>query len=91
MNITLPSDEPNVNSASTDFVQTYAMDFLTLGLLWRGFHDAIKHGDGNRILTYWKFLGIIFKEEGHFNYAKEAFNLLAQSVLLSPRKAAELK
>ena len=92
VNITLPSDEPTTDSASScDCVQAYAMDFLTLGLLWHGYHESVRHGDGNRILTYWKFLGVVFKEEGHFNYAKEAFNLLAQSILLSPRKAAELK
>jgi len=91
VNISLPSDEPTTNSSSSDFVRAYAMDFLTLALLWHGYHDSVRHGDGNRILTYWKFLGIIFKEEGHFNYAKEAFNVLAQSTLLSPRKTAELK
>ena len=34
---------------------------------------------------------VIFKEEGQFNYAKEGFNLLAESLLFSPRKATELK
>ena len=91
--ITLTSDdhEPNATSVSGDSVQAYAMDVLSLLLLWKGYHDAIKHGDGARILIYWKLLGVIFKEEGHRNYAKESFNLLAQSVLLSPRQAAELK
>lgn len=74
-----------------DSVYTYATDFLTLGLLWHGYHDAMRSGDGDRILIYWKFLTFIFKKEGHFNYAKEGFNLLAQSLLLSPQKIAELK
>lgn len=69
----------------------YAMDLVTLGLLWHGFHDAIREGDGNRILMYWKFLLPVFKEENHNNYAKEAFNLLLQSNILSPRKLSELK
>ena len=75
----------------TDFVYAYAVDFLTIGLLWQGYHDAIRCGDGNRILTYWKFLTVIFKSENHINYAKEGFLLLAQSLLLSCRKTAELK
>lgn len=32
--------------ASTDGVQAYAKEVLTLGLIWWGFHDAIKEGDG---------------------------------------------
>ena len=89
--ISLPSDDQSSASSPNDSVHAYAVDFLTLGLIWYGFHDSIKHGDGDRIITYWKFLMVIFKEEGHFNYAKEGFNLLAQSLLFSPRKAAELK
>ena len=30
---------------------TCATDFLTMALLWYGFHDAIRMGDGNRIFT----------------------------------------
>ena len=89
--ISLSSDEPNSSAPCYDFVQAYATDFLTIGLLWHGFHDAIREGDGNRLLTYWKFLTFVFKQEGHRNYAKEGFNLTAQSLLLSPRKVAELK
>ena len=28
----------------------------------------------------------LFQQEGHYNYAKEAFNLIVQSLVLSPRK-----
>ena len=89
--ISLPSDEPSSSPPCHDFVQVYATDFLTIALLSHGFHDAIREGDGNRILTYWIFLAFVFKQEGHRNYAKEGFNLTAQSILLSPRKVAELK
>ena len=64
---------------------------ITLGLLWHGFHDTIREGDGDRILLYWKFLLPVFKEENHHNYAKEAFILILQSKILSPRKLCELK
>ena len=90
-----PSDDheslSNLSSANYDSVYAYAADFLTPGLLWHGFHDSSKHGDGDWIVIYWKFLIILFKAEGHFNYAKGGLGLVAQSLLLSFRKAAEMK
>ena len=56
------------DDSNADQVHLYAKELLTLSLLWFGFHDAIKEGDGNRILRYWKFL-LVFKVSG---YAKEA-------------------
>ena len=74
-----------------DGVHTYAMDFLTLALLWHGFHDSIKEGDGDRILRYWKFLLVAFKSTNHRNYAKEALNLLVQyHYTFSERQKAQL-
>lgn len=90
--VSLLCDQPLPREVTcTNFVHAYAVDFLTIGLLWQGYHNAIRCGDGNRILTYWKFLTVVFKSEHHVNYAKEGFLLLAQSLLLSSRKTAELK
>ena len=25
---------------------------LTLGMIWMGFHDAIREGDGDRVMTF---------------------------------------
>ena len=69
----------------------YAVDLLSLGMLWHSFHDAIKEGDGDRIIIHWKFLLIVFKASGRQNYANKAFNFLVQIVLLFPRKVAKLK
>ena len=60
-------------------------------LVWHGFHDSVKEGDGDRILLYWKVMLPVFQQSGHYNYAKEAFLLLAQSLTLSDRKVTELK
>ena len=30
----------------------YAMEVLSLGLIWHGFYDCIKEADGDRILCY---------------------------------------
>ena len=46
------SISPPVHEKSDDTVYAYATDFLTLGLLWHGFHDCIQSGNGNRILIY---------------------------------------
>ena len=80
-------DPPEVN----DSVYAYAVDVLATGLLWYGFRDAVREGDGDRIILYWKFLLPIFRQEKHYNYAKEAFLLMAQTLLLSPRKVCDLK
>ncbi len=61
---------------STDGVHAYVKEVLTLGLIWYGFYDAIKKGDGNRVLRYWKFLLVIFKATTHRNYAKECVTML---------------
>ena len=62
VSIILPSK--NAPSETKDTVYNYATDLLTLSLIWHGYHDAIKEGDGNRILLYWKFLLPIFQQEG---------------------------
>ena len=62
-----------------------------LSLLWHGFHDAIREGDGERILRYWKFLVVVFKSSNKRNYAKEGINLLIQyHYRLSDRQRQQL-
>jgi len=85
------STSTRLDETAGDSVYTYATDFLTMALIWYGFHDAIKMGDGDRITTYWKFMAPIFNQTGHCNYAKEGFLMLAQCTSFSPRKSAELK
>lgn len=74
-----------------DRVFLYATEVLSLGLIWHGFYDAIKEADGERILRYWKFMLIIFKSTNHYNYVKEAVNLLLQYYYkFSEREKSEL-
>ena len=73
----LSTDDADASDSNADLVHLYAKEFLALALLlWFGFHNAIKEGDGKRILRYWKFLLVVFKVEDRRNYAKEAVNLL---------------
>ena len=75
-----------------DKVHVYAMELLTLGLLWHDFHDSSKEGDGDRLVRVWKFNLLLFKAARRKNYAIEALNLLLQvNYLLSPREAAQVK
>ena len=77
--------ESKESSPIDDMVYNYSTDLLTFCLLWHGFHDATREGDGDRILRYWKFLTVIFQQEGHYNYAKEGLTLAIQSQVLSKR------
>ncbi len=52
--------------------------------------DAVKEGDGDRILLAWKILIPVFKATNHVNYLKEAVNLVLQTQILSQRKAGQL-
>ncbi len=73
-----------------DGVVTYARELLTLGLIWLQFYDAVKEGDGDRIVLAWKMLIPVFKATNHVNYLKEAVNLVLQTQILSQRKAGQL-
>ena len=53
--IRLPRIDDQDNEKCDDGVYLYAIELLSLGLLWHGFHDAIREGDGERILRYWNF------------------------------------
>ena len=82
-------NQPDPATKGTSYA--YAVNVLTLGMLWHTFHDAVREGDGDRIIRCWRFLLLVFKHSGRKNYSIEAFNLLAQMIKLSPRKVAELK
>ena len=80
-----------ISPDSTDRVNLYAIELLSLGLLWHGFHDSVREADGDRILRYWKFLLVVFKSTSHRNYVKEAVNVLYQYYYdLSEREKAQL-
>lgn len=74
-----------------DKIMGYAIELLTLGLLYTEFTDAIREGDGVRILRCWKFMFPLFRASGRINYTIEAFRLLySHAFLLSPCQAKQL-
>jgi len=84
--------DPSKKICRDDKVHLYATQLMTLLLFWHAFNDAVKEGDGDRVIDYWKFLLVIFRVKGHRNYCKEAIMMLSQyHCLLSDRLAAQLK
>ena len=77
------------STKSTDRVQEYAMETLSLGLLLLEFKDAVREGDGTRVIRCWKYFLIIFRVTGHKNYCLEALHLLTQYYFTLPPQYAE--
>ena len=77
--------------SETDMIRLYASQVLSLGSLYLEFKDAIKEGDGLRVLRCYRYLLPIFKSSGRKNYSIESLNLLVQhDYTLSERQAHEL-
>ena len=75
-----------------DEVQQCATDTLTIGLLWHTYHDAVKEGNGEMVITIWRYLLLIFRMTQRKNYATEAAHLLVQlEYLSSERTKMQLK
>ena len=45
-----------------DLVCDYASKVLSLGLLYEEFVDAIREGDGSRVMRRWRYLLLVFRE-----------------------------
>ena len=63
-----------------DDMYNYNVCLTRYGLLCKEFYDAIKEGDGSRILMSWKFLLMHFRADnkGGTKYALEALYLILQ-------------
>lgn len=63
---------------AVDQVMQYSTQVLRLGLFYQEFSDAIKEGDGDRVLKCWRYLLPIFCYSGRKNYSVESLNMLCQ-------------
>ncbi len=79
--------EPNSDACGTTY--DYACEVLMLGLFIFDFKDAVREGDGDHIITLWKYMMLFFKATGRTNYATEAFTLLAQCHITLPPNLCE--
>jgi hypothetical protein len=82
-----PSHPPNPASPST--VYDYTREVLSLGLLYLNFKDAVREGNGERVVLMWKYFLLIFRATGHTNYAMEALTLLTHCYATLPPSLAE--
>ena len=85
---------PHANDAETEVIQddmfNYQRNLMDHGMLYLNFTDAIREGDGERIIRCWKYLLLHFFADGDKStkYAIEALFLqFQQQALLSPRQA----
>ena len=75
-----------------DYVEEYAHEVMSLGLLLMEFNDVIRKGDGSRILHFWRYFLPLFKASERTNYSVEAFSQLAhEKYLLSPQMSMQMK
>ena len=84
-----------INSSSPptidDKVHAYACQAISLGLLYFEFVDAIREGDGTRILRCWRYLLPLFRATGRKNYSLEALLMLYDhKYVFSPRLSHQL-
>ena len=81
----------NIIAASSDGVYEYSKNLMKIGCFYLLFNDAIKEGDGKRVLDYYRYLLPIFINSGCRNYSIEALNLLCQyNYDLPPQQAEQL-
>ena len=77
------------NTSTNSSVYEYTRELISLGLLLLDYKDAMREGDGDRIMIMWKYFMLIFKATGHTNYALEAQTLLSQYYVIFPPCYAE--
>ena len=83
-----PSSTPKTCS---DQILSYATELLSLGLFYLEYADAVREGDGFRVLRCWRYLFLLFRCSGRKNYTIEAFRMLYNyHFVLSPRQAHQL-
>ena len=74
-----------------DQVFAYASEVMSLGLFYLEYNDAIKEGDGLRLLRCWRYLLPLFKLTGRTNYSLEVLYMLYNyHYVFSPRQAQQL-
>lgn len=61
-----------------DKILEYSKLVMSIGMLYFEYCDAIREGDGMRVLRCWRFMFIFFKCTNRTNYSIESFTLLAQ-------------
>ena len=75
--------------SSGDSVCDYTSYLMSIGCMYMLFRDAIREGDGDRVLLYYRYLLPLFINAGRHNYANDCLNLLCQYYFDLPPKMAQ--
>ncbi len=87
VNLSYPASE----ESEDDHIFAYTREVISMGVLLMEFNDAIREGDGERIIQCWKFFLPVFKASNRTNYSNTALRLLAQHrYLFTPRMKQQL-
>ena len=76
-------------SPQDDHIQAYACNVTSSGLLIK-LNDATREGDGNKILSCWKYFLLHFKLANRTNYLEKHSFFYHRMLPSSPRMAAQL-
>lgn len=88
---TLPKQQPSMEQKEVDPRYNYACARLSLGMMIFNFEDAVKEGDGERIIRCWKFMTLLFRAYNHTKYALAGLELqLNLKALLTPYQSHSL-
>lgn len=83
--------EKNKRTEKCDYVYNYACVRLSMGLFVQNFDDAVREGDGSRIIRCWKYMTLLFKTYHHTKYAFAGLQLQAHIyAVCSPSEAHRL-
>ena len=63
-------------------MKLHAEEVFSFGLFFMEYIDAIREGDGTRILCCWKYMLLLFKATNKSKYSLEALNLLVHYYFL---------
>lgn len=89
--LSLDSFSSNYVHTDEDSVSSYAIQLLRIGCLYMEFTDAIREGDGQRVLRCWRYFLPVFRASHSTNYACEALHFLHQHLYaLSPRLSNQM-
>jgi len=87
--IQVPSSKENKNESKEDYKLTYHKGKIRFGLLLADINDAIREGDGTRLLNLYKKALLLYKCHGHTKYAYTTLLFLTKVKAILPADKAE--
>ena len=87
--IQVPSSKENKNESKEDYKLNYHKGKIRFGLLLADINDAIREGDGTRLLNLYKKALLLYKCHGHTKYAYTTLLFLTKVKAILPADKAE--